>query len=458
MKFRYGLIYVVASLVAPAAMSAATASLQFEGSDREVIRVAAENATGLDAIYVAWSVDNITASYQTQGGDAPKWYRYSTLGGGYAEEVTDVTYSSGISTLRNVEGDMGYIVEDGDRRYYFWITDYSKHLCELRGLTTATEMQCDYTTLLLEGEAGPIHFYGINGRRYDLSRDLKLNYQNLEWEEANELYAQTEQTDNLSSVTESIVLSTPVYCRTYFTLSGDRFQQEWGIGHNITSDMFEPTATAVESKAETVTEPVDEGHVSNRIPNQGNDLGGSAPAEINFIAFTTDAVIHDEWQISRNQDFDPVEYRFNEKDLNYTFRDEGTVYVRFVGSNADGSCVSYGETYTVTIGASQIKCPNAFSPGSSEGVNDEWRVSYTSLLDFECWIFDRYGNQLFHTTNPEAGWDGRYRGKLVKPGVYYYVIRARGADNKEYKLSGDINILRRRSATGGSTSPDTPVE
>ena len=30
----------------------------------------------------------------------------------------------------------------------------------------------------------------------------------------------------------------------------------------------------------------------------------------------------------------------------------------------------------------------------------------------------------------------------MNAGVYFYVIRAKGSDGKEYKLSGDINILR----------------
>lgn len=104
------------------------------------------------------------------------------------------------------------------------------------------------------------------------------------------------------------------------------------------------------------------------------------------------------------------------------------------------------------IGASELKCPNAFSPGASEGVNDLWKVSYRSLTEFECWIFNRYGTQLFHFSDPEDGWDGKYRGKLVPPGVYFYVIEARGADGKQYRKAGDINILRYKtsgSSTGG---------
>ena len=45
----------------------------------------------------------------------------------------------------------------------------------------------------------------------------------------------------------------------------------------------------------------------------------------------------------------------------------------------------------------------------------------------------------FH--NPALGWDGKKGGKLVPAGVYYYVIKARGADGRDYNLSGDINII-----------------
>ncbi|MDE5795706.1 MAG: gliding motility-associated C-terminal domain-containing protein, partial [Muribaculaceae bacterium] len=107
---------------------------------------------------------------------------------------------------------------------------------------------------------------------------------------------------------------------------------------------------------------------------------------------------------------------------------------------------------TVTIGDSELLCPNAFSP-NDDGVNDIWKISYRSLLEFKCWIFDRTGKQLYHYTDPSGGWDGTYRGKKVKPGVYYYVIQAAGSDGKKYKKSGDINIIRYRGGTGSSTEP-----
>ena len=85
--------------------------------------------------------------------------------------------------------------------------------------------------------------------------------------------------------------------------------------------------------------------------------------------------------------------------------------------------------------------PNAFSPKSTPGVNDLWKVSYKSLVSYQCNIFNRWGTQMFSSDNPADGWDGKYRGRFVPAGVYYYVIKARGADGVDYNRAGDINII-----------------
>jgi gliding motility-associated-like protein len=75
-------------------------------------------------------------------------------------------------------------------------------------------------------------------------------------------------------------------------------------------------------------------------------------------------------------------------------------------------------------------------------VNDEFRVAYKSLVSFQAWIFNRWGVELFHWTDPAKGWDGKKGGQYVPPGVYFYVIEARGSDGRQYKEKGSINIIR----------------
>ena len=172
---------------------------------------------------------------------------------------------------------------------------------------------------------------------------------------------------------------------------------------------------------------------------------------ITFSAAVSDAAIFHEWQMSRDPEFSDIYDRYSELVLTHTFDEEGTIYVRFMADNAAGSCAWYSDTYEVSIGASRLLCPNAFSPANEDGVNDIWKVSYTSITSFECNIFNRWGTKMATLTHPSQGWDGKYKGKFVPNGVYFYVIRARGADGKKYNLSGDINIISTRRATGGTT-------
>lgn len=424
-----------------------------ETSGKNTILVTPEKETGLNALYVVYSTSGLTMNIDMGSAIRPTIYKYSSLGGGYAEEIRDFEFSGTTASLSSPEGDMGYIVESGDNRYYFWLTDYSRHRFELSSVQFSDNNDCSSVTLEMHGEGSPIHFYGISGRQFELSRNISVEYNTLEWNKDSSSYNFVEKNHIVDSFINVLSIMPPPYCNTNFVVTGDRFLREWG--ETVSCDSGELVAYAVEAETEVIQLNSSDDK-SNQIGSGEEDgLGGSAPAYIRFSAYTTDAVIHDEWQISRDSEFDNIDNRINEKEVEYEFREEGTFYIRFVGSNSDGSCSVISETYTVGIGASELVCPNAFSPGASEGVNDEWKVSYRSLIEFKCWIFDRYGNQLFHFENPDLGWDGKYRGKLVKPGVYFYVIEALGADGKKYKKSGDINILnfKRRGGYSEDTTP-----
>jgi hypothetical protein len=62
-------------------------------------------------------------------------------------------------------------------------------------------------------------------------------------------------------------------------------------------------------------------------------------------------------------------------------------------------------------------------------------------------IFDRWGTQVFgvqdiQPNQQDAGWDGRFRGKNLAPGVYVYYVVVRFIDGEEELFKGDITILR----------------
>lgn len=440
MKSIFSTIIMVRSLTVAAllliAAAAHGAGLSFTGS--RVIEVNPDASTGLEKIYVLERMTGATATYQSP---TARWSKWSNSGAAYAEPVATTIDGGNTSLALTGEADFGITVEDGGRMYHFWVVDYSAHRVEFTDVTVS-DFNNDCTTMYLNiaplqsGGRYDIPYYTINGAPRVLDRGYTLSYNTLEYDENNKVYNQAVKDTDLESLKQLIRVDKPL-CDTRFTLSGDRFAREWGFATTVESDNY--TTDAVEAMTYAEKEERDNDNEQN---DQTTGLGGSAPVTITFVAAVTDAAKFTEWQLSSSPEFSNYELRFNQTEVEYTFTEYGTWYMRFQASNADGSCDYFSPVYEIQIGESRLVCPNAFSPGASEGVNDEWKVSYKSIVDFECHIFNRWGVKVATLTHPSQGWDGKYNGKLAPAGVYYYVIKARGADGHKYDLSGDINIIR----------------
>jgi gliding motility-associated-like protein len=91
--------------------------------------------------------------------------------------------------------------------------------------------------------------------------------------------------------------------------------------------------------------------------------------------------------------------------------------------------------------------PNVFSP-DGDGLNDRFTIYGRGVTEIKLLqVFDRWGNQLFLgerlTPGEESqGWDGRYRGQEMGPGVYVWMAVLVFIDGEELVLSGDISIVR----------------
>lgn len=415
----------------------ANAALTVDCSLRKALSVTPPAGTGLNDIYIIYGGSETVLTYTSESGENNvKWLVYDERGGGYAEEVSTIDRSGAVSTFRNPRVNCGYIIEDGAKRSYFWLVDYSNYEFAINGVSFPAEQDCGSATLEVDCNCPTITYYSVTGVPKVLSREITVSYNTLEWNDDDAVYNGKETTETVANLSERMVLPAPL-CDTQFVIDGDKFLSQWGLAKTFTTDILR--ASSIDFQTTATQQRRENG---NEQGTSEDALGGSAPATITFSAICTDAVEHKEWQISKSQDFSTVDYRFNEETIDYTFDEQGSYYVKFIGSNSDASCTNESDVYTVSIGESLLDCPNAFSPDASPGYNDEWKVSYKSIVEFKCWIFDRYGNKMIEFDDPSKGWDGKYKGKYVKPGVYYYVIEAKGADGKEYKKKGDINILR----------------
>lgn len=392
------------------------------------VEIETQPASGLNHAWVTDGADGLSATASSP--DGAVWYIFGTDG---AADATRIGQGATIS-LR--QGSHGYIAEEADTRTFFWVTDWNDTPMTQGELHTSLS-DCSSLELAYTGTAPRMTYHGINGRSFEIDRRITLSYQTLEADEEG-TFAKRETTASFPYLHEMIVTDAPL-CATDLTLRGDRFLTQWQRPVEAVATGFTPTAVAISTSMKLNTRDA-----ANEQTSDDASAAGSAPLEATFTAHTTEAATFTEWQIATDDEFTDIIVSEQDPDFTYTFRDAGNFFVRFTAANADGSCQSIGDTYNVSIGESRLSCPNAFSPGDSEGVNDEWKVSYRSLIEFECHIFNRWGVCLATLTDPSQGWDGRYKGRLVDPGAYYYVIKARGADGKDYNLGGDINIIRRK--------------
>lgn len=404
----------------------------FEGASDAIVTTTPNPSTGLEAIYVLRNAEDVAISYR--GETNVTWSRFGSRGAAYAE-----TIGIGPSIVLD-SSDCGYIAEFGGRAHYFWIVNYANHTFSITDFEQDPDMSdCQNTVFKFSGSADPITVYSINGRPETLNRDISVSYTSLDFDDETDSFRPADRTKSFQQLGSTVVVEASL-CDTQFILSGDRFQKVWGCEQSVETQLVKSISISAETNAEQVSRDIDNEQVVI-----GAALGGSAPCEIIFTAAVSDGASFVEWQLSHNSDFDPIDDRYQQTEVAYTFREQGMTYVRFFAANEDGGCEYYSSVYEVSIGESALLCPNAFSPQSTPGVNDEWKVSYKSLISFDCHIFNRWGVEMCSFSDPSQGWDGKYKGKFVPAGTYYYVIKARGSDGREYKLSGDINIINSKN-------------
>ncbi len=108
----------------------------------------------------------------------------------------------------------------------------------------------------------------------------------------------------------------------------------------------------------------------------------------------------------------------------------------------------YTASITVRVEERQrLFAPTAFSP-NEDGVNDRFFVyggpEFTRGVQLQ--IYNRWGNQVFERADfalgdPDAGWDGQFRGEQAPPGVYGYHLVVERADGTLFQVSGALHLL-----------------
>ncbi len=137
-------------------------------------------------------------------------------------------------------------------------------------------------------------------------------------------------------------------------------------------------------------------------------------------------------------DFEPV----------HSYQIEGLYDIMLAVTNSLGCVDTARVTSAVRVEkGAQILVSNAFTPGkdgpgSGDGNNDVFLPLMRGVTEFQIMVFNRWGELLFESKNPEVGWDGYFQGKLCQQDVYVYKIVAKYESGDVITRMGDIHLMR----------------
>lgn len=121
---------------------------------------------------------------------------------------------------------------------------------------------------------------------------------------------------------------------------------------------------------------------------------------------------------------------------------EGSFVYSVLVTNVCGTATD-GIAVTIEDCEPTFYIPNAFTP-DNDGINDAWRPVVRNLTKYELIVFDRWGEVVFYSTDPEQYWTGSFQGGdyYVPPGVYPFRLNyATDRHDAGYKV-GHVTVVR----------------
>jgi len=166
------------------------------------------------------------------------------------------------------------------------------------------------------------------------------------------------------------------------------------------------------------------------IENSGNTRG-----KLHFENRTTGAINYS-WNFGNN-----ITSTLTNPDITYNL--EGEYTIMLVATNPEGCRDTATKQYYYLPG---FWLPNAFTP-NHDGQNDVFRpvTQRTSLEPYQLLIFNRWGQLIFRSTNPDEGWDGTFEGEQCQSGIYSYMVQYRMDKNESsgtVTRRGVVSLIR----------------
>ncbi|MCW3070362.1 MAG: hypothetical protein JWO44_252, partial [Bacteroidetes bacterium] len=133
------------------------------------------------------------------------------------------------------------------------------------------------------------------------------------------------------------------------------------------------------------------------------------------------------------------------QNTSFSYPDSGLYVVQQIVHNSFG-CADTAYNNVEIVPEYVIYAPNAFTPNNHDGLNDMFMPKGMGIDpdNFEMTIYDRWGNQIFKTTDITKGWDGRANGgsNIAQIDVYVWKIKTKDYRGENHSYIGHVTIVK----------------
>jgi gliding motility-associated-like protein len=111
----------------------------------------------------------------------------------------------------------------------------------------------------------------------------------------------------------------------------------------------------------------------------------------------------------------------------------------FEGPDPLGSAQSFSNE-VLSEQEPKVYLPNAFMP---KGINNMFKpvIVFVGSDGYDFLIYDRWGQLIYRTGNPDDAWDGKFNGRYVPQGVYVYLLKFRDALGQSRQIKGNVAVI-----------------
>ena len=167
------------------------------------------------------------------------------------------------------------------------------------------------------------------------------------------------------------------------------------------------------------------------------------PVFFTNLSFGADAYLWDFGDGNTSTEFEPI----------HIYEKPGIYDVTLTAFNGDQcSDVHTIEEAVIALNGGDIKIPTVFTPdpGGPNGgnvargtvENNVFIPLIEGAVEFRMEVYSRWGELVFASNSQTTGWDGYYRGKVAKQGVYLYKVTVTFRDGEKITRVGDVTLLR----------------